>query len=204
MLLNQDEQEVDSSALDDGSMLHLADCTTFSDAERERSMTRQVCNAAGCTMLCRPRGRLCAKHQKQRERGRTPLELKDPNLVLRMGRPPTPFSRLNSSNRRKKLQRLDELLDETAGAKDEGTLLMRSYLESPYWTHRAGNSDSQRVFEFVGRALLRDIPHDHPLRMHLNSLFSERQLKEALLASEAGKPFIPPLSDEQEAPDQLL
>jgi hypothetical protein len=111
---------------------------------------------------------------------------------------------VNPVNRRKKLQRLDELIDETAGGKDEGTVLMRAYLASPLWARRAGNNDAQRVFEFVGKALLRDIPHDHPLRVQINALFSDKQLKEALLASEAGKPFMLPPNDEQEVPDQLL
>jgi len=204
-----EEKLIEESLLEDGSMLHLADALSFSDAERS-SYTRQVCAAAGCTLMCRPRGRLCVKHQKQRERGRTPFELKDPGVVLRKGRPPVPFSK--SSNRRKKLQRLDELMDEFAGgSKEEGTMLLQAYLESGFWSRRTAAvnhaPDHTRLFAFIGRAVLAELPPTHPLRVQLGELFTDNQIKEAMLASSeaaARNAVLFPSSDEQEAPEQLL
>lgn len=204
MLLN--DQPLEETLLEDGSMLHLADATSFSDAERERSVTRQVCAAAGCTLLCRPRGRLCVKHQKQRERGRQPFELKDPNIVLSKGRPPLPFSK---SNKRKKLQRLDQLLTELGGGKEEGTLYLQTYLESDFWKARntANVHDHSRLFSLVGRMLLSEVPPMHPLRAQLNALFTEEQIKEAMQASEVARSHaahLPPFTDAEQVPEQLL
>lgn len=92
----------------------------------------RICMAADCTLPRRPRGRLCAMHQKRRDR-KIPFELKDPSVVLKRGRPPAPFS---PANRRKKVKHLDEMITRYAGGREAGSLLLREYLESPLAVRR--------------------------------------------------------------------
>eukprot|EP01118_Nematostelium_gracile_P014906 TRINITY_DN588_c0_g1_i1.p1 TRINITY_DN588_c0_g1~~TRINITY_DN588_c0_g1_i1.p1 ORF type:complete len:373 (-),score=92.05 TRINITY_DN588_c0_g1_i1:74-1042(-) len=145
-----------------------------------------TCLAVGCERQIRQR-RLCPMHQKQKERNNGKIEIKE-NVKFNKGRTPTPFSK--HANKYAKLKIFDRKIDEWAGGKEEGSMMLESYLDSSYYQGRFQKQEDYRVYEQIGRNMvefMRYLPEKSPLRRPLIKAISENvpmaKLREVLPVS---------------------
>jgi len=135
----------------------------------------KICMALGCDKTIKRR-RLCSTHQKQKERNNGKLELKDDYKDQRFtkGRSPTPFSK--HANKYAKLKVFDSKIDQWAGGKEEGSLMLQAYIESSYYQARYPKSEDNKIYEQIGRNIvnfLQQLPEKSPLRKPLIKAMSE-------------------------------
>jgi len=145
-----------------------------------------TCLAVGCERQIRQR-RLCPMHQKQKERNNGKIELKE-NIKFNKGRTPTPFSK--HANKYAKLKIFDKKIDEWAGGKEEGSLMLESYMESSYYQNRFPKQEDYKIFEQIGKNIIefmKHLPEKSPLRRPLIKAISENvplsRLREVLPVS---------------------
>jgi len=145
-----------------------------------------TCLAVGCERQIRQR-RLCPMHQKQKERNNGKIELKE-NVKFNKGRTPTPFSK--HANKYAKLKIFDKKIDEWAGGKEEGTMMLESYMESSYYQSRFPKQEDFKIYEQIGKNIvefMKHLPEKSPLRRPLIKAISENvplaRLREVLPVS---------------------
>jgi len=147
-----------------------------------------VCLAIGCDRLVKHR-RLCAMHQKQKERNDGKIELKE-NVSLKQykGRQPTPFSK--HANKYAKLKTFDKKIDDWSGSREEGSVMFQSYIESSYYTGRFPKVEDNTIYESIGKNIVdfvKALPEKSPLRKPLIKALSEniqhQKLREVLPVS---------------------
>jgi len=126
-------------------------------------------------------------HQKQKERNNGKIELKE-NIKFNKGRTPTPFSK--HANKYAKLKIFDKKIDEWAGGKEEGSLMLESYMESSYYQNRFPKQEDYKIFEQIGKNIIefmKHLPEKSPLRRPLIKAISENvplsRLREVLPVS---------------------
>jgi len=142
--------------------------------------------AVGCERQIRQR-RLCPMHQKQKERNNGKIELKE-NVKFAKGRTPTPFSK--HANKYAKLKIFDKKIDEWAGGKEEGTMMLESYMDSSYYQSRFPKQEDFKIYEQIGKNIvefMKHLPEKSPLRRPLIKAISENvplsRLREVLPVS---------------------
>jgi len=145
-----------------------------------------TCLAVGCERQIRQR-RLCPMHQKQKERNNGKIELKE-NVKFAKGRTPTPFSK--HANKYAKLKIFDKKIDEWAGGKEEGTMMLESYMDSSYYQSRFPKQEDFKIYEQIGKNIvefMKHLPEKSPLRRPLIKAISENvplsRLREVLPVS---------------------
>jgi len=145
-----------------------------------------TCLAVGCDRQIKQR-RLCPMHQKQKERNNGKLELKE-NVRFGKGRTPTPFSK--HANKYAKLKIFDKKIDEWAGGREEGTMMLESYIESSYYQNRFPKQEDFKIYEQIGKNIIdfmKQLPEKSPLRRPLIKAVSENvplaRLREVLPVS---------------------
>jgi len=145
-----------------------------------------TCLAVGCERQIRQR-RLCPMHQKQKERNNGKIELKE-NVKFAKGRTPTPFSK--HANKYAKLKIFDKKIDEWAGGKEEGTMMIESYMDSSYYQGRFPKQEDFKIYEQIGKNIvdfMKHLPEKSPLRRPLIKAISENvplsRLREVLPVS---------------------
>eukprot|EP01114_Cavostelium_apophysatum_P023440 TRINITY_DN8826_c0_g1_i1.p1 TRINITY_DN8826_c0_g1~~TRINITY_DN8826_c0_g1_i1.p1 ORF type:complete len:364 (+),score=95.46 TRINITY_DN8826_c0_g1_i1:56-1093(+) len=153
----------------------LEEMESDSGKSRREDNAPKTCMAAGCDRTIKRR-RLCSTHQKQKERNSGKLELKTEwkDKKFGKGRSPTPFSK--HANKYAKLKVFDGKIDHWAGGREEGTVMLQSYMESSYFQSRYPKHEDQKVYETIGRNIvqfLRQLPEKSPLRKPLIKAMSE-------------------------------
>jgi hypothetical protein len=147
--------------------------------KRKRNPTKEgkepqlnTCLAVGCERQIKQR-RLCPMHQKQKERNNGKIELKE-NVKFSKGRTPTPFSK--HANKYAKLKIFDKKIDEWAGGKEEGSLMLQSFMDSSYYQNRFPKQEDFKIYEQVGKNIIefmKHLPDKSPLRRPLIKAISE-------------------------------
>jgi hypothetical protein len=157
-----------------------------SHRKHEKDAQMNVCLALGCERQIKQR-RLCSMHQKQKERNGGKLELKE-NVKFAKGRTPTPFSK--HANKYAKLKSFDKKVDEWAGGREEGTMMLESYMESSYHQARFPKHEDSKIYEQIGKNIvefMKHLPEKSPLRRPLIKAMSENvalaRLREVLPVS---------------------
>jgi len=145
-----------------------------------------TCLALGCDRQIKQR-RLCPMHQKQKERNNGKIELKE-SVKFAKGRTPTPFSK--HANKYAKLKIFDKKIDEWAGGREEGSMMLESFMESSYYQNRFPKQDDYKIFEQIGKNIIefmKQLPEKSPLRRPLIKAISENvplaRLREVLPVS---------------------
>lgn len=145
-----------------------------------------TCLALGCDRQIKQR-RLCPMHQKQKERNNGKIELKE-SVKFAKGRTPTPFSK--HANKYAKLKIFDKKIDEWAGGREEGSMMLESFLESSYYQNRFPKQDDYKIYEQIGKNIIefmKQLPEKSPLRRPLIKAISENvtlaRLREVLPVS---------------------
>jgi len=143
--------------------------------KRRKEAETKVCMAAGCDKQIKRR-RLCSTHQKQKERNSGKIELKEDfkDSKFTKGRSPTPFSK--HANKYAKLKVFDTKIDQWAGGKEEGSVMLQSYIESSYFQARYPKHEDSKIYEQVGKNIvnfLQQLPEKSPLRKPLIKAMSE-------------------------------
>lgn len=163
---------------------------TDGDIPKKRKSDKEAqyntCLALGCERQVKQR-RLCPMHQKQKERNGGKIELKE-NVKFTKGRTPTPFSK--HANKYAKLKTFDKKIDEWAGGREEGTIMLESYIESSYHQGRFPKQEDSKIYEQIGKNIvefMKQLPEKSPLRRPLIKAMSENvplaRLREVLPVS---------------------
>lgn len=146
-----------------------------SKGKKRKDSEIKICMALGCDKQIKRR-RLCSTHQKQKERNNGKIELKEDfrDLKFTKGRSPTPFSK--HANKYAKLKVFDQKIDQWAGGKEEGTVMLQAYIESSYYQARYPKSEDNKIYEQIGKnivSFLGQLPEKSPLRKPLIKAMSE-------------------------------
>jgi len=152
--------------------LNIAAAAAAKKRRHEKDSQLNVCLALGCDRQIKQR-RLCPMHQKQKERNGGKLDLKE-HTRFSKGRTPTPFSR--HANKYAKLKAFDKKIDEWAGGREEGSMMLEAYLDSNYHQTRFARGDDNKIFESIGRNIvefMKQLPEKSPLRRPLIKAMSE-------------------------------
>eukprot|EP01117_Protostelium_nocturnum_P004582 TRINITY_DN1653_c0_g2_i1.p1 TRINITY_DN1653_c0_g2~~TRINITY_DN1653_c0_g2_i1.p1 ORF type:complete len:373 (-),score=131.54 TRINITY_DN1653_c0_g2_i1:45-1163(-) len=154
--------------------------------KHDKESQLNTCLALGCERQIKQR-RLCPMHQKQKERSQGKLELKE-NVKFAKGRTPTPFSK--HANKYAKLKTFDKKVDEWAGGREEGTLMLEAYMDSSYHQTRFPKQEDTKIYEQIGKNIvdfMKQLPEKSPLRRPLIKAMSENvplaRLREVLPVS---------------------
>jgi hypothetical protein len=154
--------------------------------KHDKDQQLNTCLAANCDRQIKQR-RLCPMHQKQKERSGGKLELKE-NVKFTKGRTPTPFSK--HANKYAKLKTFDKKIDEWAGGRDEGSMMLEAYIDSSYYQARFQKQEDAKIYESIGKNIIefmKQLPEKSPLRRPLIKAVSENvplaRLREVLPVS---------------------
>jgi len=136
--------------------------------EGDENSKKRICLAVGCEREI-TRRYLCPAHSKQKQRNGGKIELKNgEKLAAKPGRPNKPFS--EQARPYHKLQSFDKKIDEWAGGKSEGNIMLLEYLASSFFETRLPEHTNAETFEAIGRNIVRfleQLPEKSPFRKPL-------------------------------------